>query len=108
MNGQALPYEDFTLDIGGSLVPIAEADLEGNYAVADDDARAWFVSVDWITTVAEAEAIKEVGFFGNQNTVANRNRRNGSTPSLSSKSISLCRSELKLLKTATPSRNTSR
>ena len=31
---------------------------------------AWFVPVEWIHTVASRDAVREVGFFGNQNTVA--------------------------------------
>lgn len=70
VSGKALPYEDFTVDEGGSTVPIGSAKTAGNYAVDDSDARAWFVPVNWITTVDESQAVKEVGFFGNQNTVA--------------------------------------
>jgi hypothetical protein len=70
VTGKALPYEDFTVDEGQSAVPIANAKTLGNYAVDDSDATAWFVPVEWVTTVSESEAVKEVGFFGNQNTVA--------------------------------------
>jgi hypothetical protein len=30
---------------------------------------AWFVPVKWTHTVPEKEAVREVGFFGNQNSV---------------------------------------
>jgi len=70
VSGKALPYEDFTVDEGGSTVPIGSAKTVGNYAVDDSDAKAWFVPVNWITTVDESQAVREVGFFGNQNTVA--------------------------------------
>ena len=70
VSGKALPYEDFTVVEGGSAVPIAKAKTVGNYAVDDSDATAWFVPIEWATTVSESEAVKEVGFFGNQNTVA--------------------------------------
>ena len=70
VSGKALPYEDFTVVEGGSAVPIANAKTVGKYAVDDSDATAWFVPVEWVATVSESEAVKEVGFFGNQNTVA--------------------------------------
>ncbi len=38
---------------------------------ADDEERAeYLVRVEWLTAVTEKEAIREKGFFGNQNTVA--------------------------------------
>ena len=70
VSGKALPYEDFTVDEGSEHVAIANAKTKGNYAVEDADATAWFVPVNWLATVSESEATKEVGFFGNQNTVA--------------------------------------
>lgn len=70
VSGKALPYEDFTVTEGGSAVPIASAKTSGSYAVEDPDATAWFVPVEWLATVPESEAVREVGFFGNQNTVA--------------------------------------
>ncbi|QHM76919.1 hypothetical protein C7M52_02905 [Mixta theicola] len=35
----------------------------------DPDKSEYFVSVKWLETRSEQEAINEVGFFGNQNTV---------------------------------------
>ena len=70
VSGKALPYDEFTVVEGGSTVPIANAKTVGNYAVDDSDATAWFVPIEWVTTVSESEAVREVGFFGNQNTVA--------------------------------------
>lgn len=46
--------------------------LQGDYgrAFADDPERSeYFVPVEWIRTVPEAQAVQEVGMFGNQNTV---------------------------------------
>lgn len=70
VSGTAVPFEDFNVEEDGSTVPIGKARTEGRYAGDDADAKAWFVPVDWITSVSESEAIREVGFFGNQNTVA--------------------------------------
>ena len=37
---------------------------------SDDPANAeYVVQVDWIKTVLETQAVKEIGFFGNQNSV---------------------------------------
>lgn len=36
---------------------------------ADDDKAEHFVRVNWLDTVPEAKAVKELGLFGNQNTV---------------------------------------
>lgn len=70
VNGTALPYEDFTVSVGETVIPIASAETLGNYATLDKDSAAWFVPVEWVATVPESEAVREVGFFGNQNTVA--------------------------------------
>lgn len=35
----------------------------------DEEKREYFVRVNWLATVPESEAVSEVGFFGNQNTV---------------------------------------
>jgi hypothetical protein len=70
VTGKALPFEDFVVTEGNRALPVGNAATTGNYEVADEETRAWFVPVEWITTVSQAEAIKEVGFFGNQNTVA--------------------------------------
>lgn len=44
---------------------------QGNYLYSGDDpANAeYVVLVDWVKTVPEAQAVKEIGFFGNQNSV---------------------------------------
>lgn len=44
---------------------------QGHYLYASDDpANAeYVVQVDWIKTVLETQAVKEIGFFGNQNSV---------------------------------------
>ena len=44
---------------------------QGHYLYSSDDpANAeYVVQVDWIKTVLETQAVKEIGFFGNQNSV---------------------------------------
>ncbi len=37
--------------------------------IGDDDKAEYIVRIEWLKTVDRAEAVKEVGFFGNQNTV---------------------------------------
>ena len=45
--------------------------IQGHYLYSSDDpANAeYVVQVDWIKTVLETQAVKEIGFFGNQNSV---------------------------------------
>lgn len=44
---------------------------QGHYLYASDDPAnsEYVVQVDWIKTVLETQAVKEIGFFGNQNSV---------------------------------------
>lgn len=47
--------------------------LKGNYSLAKDvgeDDAEYFVAVRWIKSVADTDAVNEVGLFGNQNSVA--------------------------------------
>lgn len=46
--------------------------LKGGYhrhLVDDQDRSEYFVPVEWVHTVPETQAVREVGMFGNQNTV---------------------------------------
>lgn len=45
--------------------------MQGDYFHSDQDAEKaeYVVPVEWIKTVSKAKAVKEAGFFGNQNTV---------------------------------------
>lgn len=49
----------------------SELQVEGNYLYSPDDEEKaeYVVKVHWLKTVSEKEAIKELGFFGNQNSV---------------------------------------
>ena len=73
VKGQATPARDFVLpDTSGNLVPALDLLTGGTYhrEDADDLERCeYFVAVEWILAVPEADAFNEVGLFGNQNTV---------------------------------------
>jgi len=57
----------------GDKVPIAKAPLRGNLAAPNDNqpgTEEHLVRVKWIKTVPFEEAVREKGFFGNQNSAA--------------------------------------
>jgi len=59
-------------EINGQKKTIYEISERGNYLKeykTDDDMAEYIVKVEWIKTVAKDNAIKETGFFGNQNSV---------------------------------------
>lgn len=59
----------FTVD--GKQVGFSELQMQGEYLHSLDEPEnvEYVVQVDWIKTVPESQAVKEVGFFGNQNSV---------------------------------------
>ena len=59
----------FTVD--GKHVGFSELQMQGEYLHSLDEPEnaEYVVQVDWIKTVPESQAVKEVGFFGNQNSV---------------------------------------
>jgi hypothetical protein len=68
VTGRAQPITEFA--VGGR--PIREAAKRSRFhvEVGDDPERCeYFVPVEWIETVALDHAVREVGMFGNQNTV---------------------------------------
>ena len=65
----AVPVEQFKVNLGGVETPITEADVEPSW-MYDAEQGEYFVGVKWTKTVELHEAVKEIGFFGNQNTVA--------------------------------------
>lgn len=72
VTGYATPAADFTVLKDGQSLPILEAATRGNYhrdLVHDPERCEYFVPVQWVRTVALNQAVKEVGLFGNQNTV---------------------------------------
>ena len=69
----SVPVDEFMVkDESGEEHPILELPLKGSYAkAADNQEKAeYLVRVKWIKTVPISEAVKERGFFNNQNTVA--------------------------------------
>lgn len=72
VTGAVQQVNEFKVDTPGGERPVLEvlADAERFQLDADDPEKAeYFVRVEWLDTVPEAEAVNEVGLFGNQNTV---------------------------------------
>jgi hypothetical protein len=69
-----VPCDDFMVPgPGGKKAPIVEVAPSGKAmtrAKEDPDHAEYLVRVRWLKTVPENAAVKEKGFFGNQNTVA--------------------------------------
>lgn len=63
--------KDVVFDYNNALTPMKELPLHGKYFYSEDDPEnaEYVVKVQWIKTVATSKAVKEIGFFGNQNTV---------------------------------------
>lgn len=54
----------------GQSTPMKNLPLKGNYFYSSDPETAeYVVKIDWIKTVESSNAVRESGFFGNQNTV---------------------------------------
>jgi hypothetical protein len=72
VTGPAEPVKSFKVRNGvGEEVPALEELKGANYQhdVDDLDKCEWFVPVKWMDTVPLSEAVKEIGLFGNQNTI---------------------------------------
>lgn len=68
---KAKPITEFTLPAeSGQECPIKEVVENTPSTEKPEDELEYYVRVDWIKTVPLDEAIKEKGFFGNQNSVA--------------------------------------
>ncbi|MBX3372591.1 MAG: DUF91 domain-containing protein [Phycisphaeraceae bacterium] len=69
-----VPIDQFTVDDGsGKQVPITSLPLKAakHATTATNPEKAeHFVRVEWLKTVPISEAVKETGFFGNQNSAA--------------------------------------
>ena len=63
--------KDAVFDIDGEHLFMADLLLNGDYfySLNDPDSAEYVVKVQWIKTVQVSEAVKEMGFFGNQNSV---------------------------------------
>ena len=71
VQGAALPASEFSIDIGGATQKLPDIEgMRGYLVSATPEEEAWFVPVKWVATVPLDQAYREVGFFGNQNTVA--------------------------------------
>lgn len=69
--GEKQKASDTTFTYKGKETPMSKLPLKGEYFedCDDDEYAEYVVKVQWINTVDEEEAIHELGFFGNQNTV---------------------------------------
>ena len=67
----AKPITEFTLpDSTGSEVPITQIVKSLPDSEKPADQLEYYVRVEWVKTVALDDAVKEKGFFGNQNSAA--------------------------------------
>ena len=69
--GSKLSQRQFNVFLNGMSVPIQQLlnDLKPAGSIPEDE-EDFFVAVKWIKTVSVSEAFKEVGLFGNQNSLA--------------------------------------
>ena len=65
----ATRFDQFKVNKNASTVPITEVDIQAPKALNEENSEH-FVGVEWIKTVNLQDAVRERGFFGNQNTVA--------------------------------------
>jgi hypothetical protein len=72
VKGKPVRAADFQLQTPEGEKPALDVLQAASYhrASADDpDASEYFVPIQWLQTVPLAQAVQEVGMFGNQNTV---------------------------------------
>ena len=69
VTASAVRREDFEVWQNGTLTPFRELELEAPRAL-DEEHEEYFVAINWTKTVDLYTAVSELGFFGNQNTVA--------------------------------------
>lgn len=72
VQGESRVANEFTVEKDGREVPALSVLHKGTYHreyAEDDELAEYFVPIRWLDTRALSEAIQEVGFFGNQNTV---------------------------------------
>lgn len=70
--GASTPASEFTVMQDGVERPVLEVATRGNYHAefAHDPERCdYFVPIQWLQSVPVSEAVREIGMFGNQNTV---------------------------------------
>ena len=68
---EAVLARDAVFAENGTEVRMRELSLKGSYFYSPDDPEKaeYVVQVRWLKTVRKSEAVKELGFFGNQNSV---------------------------------------
>ncbi len=68
----ARQLSEFEVEVNGKKIPYMKAEklsrLHEEF-INDEDKTEYFVRVKWIKTVPVNQAVSEIGFFGNQNTV---------------------------------------
>lgn len=70
VTGPSVKASEFQVNVDGVQQPFLEiATTDYHQYVGDEEKAEYVVPVDWIATKPLAEAVSEVGFFGNQNTV---------------------------------------
>ena len=67
---ESVPAGEAMFDIDGNKIKMCDLPLKGNYFTETDPENAeYVVQINWLKTVNITNAVKEVGFFGNQNSV---------------------------------------
>jgi hypothetical protein len=72
VTGRVQPAASFVVQTDTGEKPVLDATKEGHYHrdfVNEPEKSEYFVPVQWLQTVPLNDAAKEIGFFGNQNTV---------------------------------------
>lgn len=72
VTSKSQPFEEFVVCVDDEEIPLAKCELIGSYlhpSVPDDDSREYCVGIRWLHTENLEDAVKQVGFFGNQNSV---------------------------------------
>lgn len=72
VTGSAIRASEFKVNVDGverSLLDVAQSNYHRQFN-DDEEKSEYFVPIEWIGTKPISEAVSEVGFFGNQNTVA--------------------------------------
>lgn len=71
VTGAPVTLEELMVDVNGQEVHFSELPESEKYTtIGDVENQAVFVPVSWLADVALSGAVREIGFFGNQNTVA--------------------------------------
>ena len=69
---RAVQAADFKITGPNGEASALDVLTQGDYhreLMSDPERSEWFVQVEWLKVVALDQAVKELGFFGNQNTV---------------------------------------